>query len=207
MIDLIPEENLTITLSHRKERIIRLSIGIALLLFFLFFYKVLYAQCGTEWWDIKTLTDKDAGKINFTPKETTVFDLVSMPKPDKLPKERMESEEQTYSLTAILVGLKLEDDFDFHIVIKDLVKNKTMIIECPDPECTEVQKSSQYEQIKTVRKFFEDNFNPVKKYKLVKGNIKLKVSGVLFFDKIHGQTGVAKNEVKLHPIISVEEVK
>jgi len=30
------------------------------------------------------------------------------------------------------------------------------------------------------------------------------VTGVLFFDKLHGQLGVAPNGVELHPVISPE---
>jgi hypothetical protein len=30
------------------------------------------------------------------------------------------------------------------------------------------------------------------------------MTGVLFFDKLHGQTGVAGNGVELHPVISLE---
>jgi hypothetical protein len=33
---------------------------------------------------------------------------------------------------------------------------------------------------------------------------KVRVTGVGFFDKIHGQTGAAPNGIELHPVLGIE---
>jgi len=37
--------------------------------------------CGTERWPVKTLSDPDAGKVQFQPVATSVEELRSLPKP------------------------------------------------------------------------------------------------------------------------------
>lgn len=39
-----------------------------------------------------------------------------------------------------------------------------------------------------------------------RNQIKLRVTGVVFFDRVHGQVGVACNGVELHPVLDIEKV-
>jgi len=36
--------------------------------------------------------------------------------------------------------------------------------------------------------------------------IRVRVTGILFFDRLHGQIGVAPNGVELHPVLDIEAV-
>jgi len=42
-------------------------------------------HCGTERWPVKTLSDPDAGNVNFNPVQTTVAQLRSLPTPGASP--------------------------------------------------------------------------------------------------------------------------
>ena len=42
------------------------------------------------------------------------------------------------------------------------------------------------------------------RYKQTPNSVYATVTGVAFFDKIHGQTGVAPNGIELHPILHVD---
>src|SRR5205085_2267050 len=38
----------------------------------------------------------------------------------------------------------------------------------------------------------------------IRGDLKVRVTGVVFFDRYHRQSGVASNAVELHPVLAVE---
>ena len=66
-------------------------------------------HCGEERWRIKTVFDNDAAHINFTPRPTTIAELVSQRAPSVLEEEeRSSAEKQVYSVEAVLLGWKLE---------------------------------------------------------------------------------------------------
>ena len=95
------------------------------------------ANCGEEQWAVKTLTDNDAAKVNFSPIVKTVGDLVAVKAPNgNSETSRLNAtEETTFQVRARLVGYKHETDRDFHIVIADLVNpSQTMVVEIPDPD-------------------------------------------------------------------------
>src|SRR5689334_8337000 len=73
--------------------------------------------CGTERWDVKTLTDPAATSIDFSPQPATVEPLTALPVPGPIMPHtpRYPSERQTYRVAARLVGFKLETDSDFHV--------------------------------------------------------------------------------------------
>jgi hypothetical protein len=86
-------------------------------------------------------------------------------------------------------------------VIADTVSAKTMIVEFADPAC--VAKPKWRDQIGAARKAFVGFFGtPVAtKFSTLSGSAQF--TGVLFFDKLHGQRGVAPNGVELHPVLHV----
>jgi hypothetical protein len=176
--------------------------------------------CGSERWPVKTLTDKDAAAVNLTPDTTkTVADLNAVPAPTTSSQDtRLDATEKlTFKVHARLVGYKQEfdptstkpnkGDRDFHIVIADLHDpTKTMVVEIPDPACGGVCASPQLQKISDARKEFASKFPsdpPDKDFKVVQGNVEVDVTGVGFFDFAHGQTGLAKNCVELHPVIAI----
>jgi hypothetical protein len=102
-------------------------------------------------------------------------------------------------VTGYITLIKPETDQDYHIVLADDT-GRTMIVESAHPDCA--LKSRFKAEIDQVRASLDQTFKgpinkPMKMRKLVT------VTGVGFFDHIHGQTGVAPNGIELHPILQV----
>jgi hypothetical protein len=167
----------------------------------------LVLSCGTERWDVKTLTDPAAARVDLSqPKHTTVAELQGLPAQkwsDAAP--RSEAEKQAYTFDVWVQGYMKEMDEDFHIVVADAAKGgDTMVVEIPASDCLE--KSAAGPKIDAARQAFLAAFQnapPGKKYRPLRQPVKLTLTGVLFFDKLHGQKGVAPNAVELHPVVGV----
>ena len=155
---------------------------------------------GKSRWDEKTLNDSKESQINFNPLRTTIAYLIST-KPSKTITNstlRFGIELNTYTFECRIKDYRLEEDGDYHIVLTDLIdKSKTMIGEIPNPNCSSVQKSKHNYQFLEARKFFE---NCLFKSKLDTGVYI--ISGVAFYDIVHGQLGVAPNGIEIHPILN-----
>ena len=98
------------------------------------------AGCGTERWAVKTLMDADAARINTHPRETTIENLISIPRPSSsaIPEDgRNPIEERVYQVHARLLRYKLEKDEDIHIVLASTRDPRiTMVAEIPAGSCT-----------------------------------------------------------------------
>lgn len=167
-------------------------------------------HCGEERWHIKTIFDRDAGSINFTPRSTTIPELVSMRAPAVLGEERDSAEKQVYSVEAVLLGWKVESgakgDHDFHLVLADPNDlSRTMIAESPSPDCEGACSSSQARRFAEVRQALEARLSaPQAHFRRFMPAWRVRVEGVGFFDIFHGQIGVAENCMELHPLLKVE---
>lgn len=80
------------------------QLKIVLIVFFVFYKKVAYpqpAKCGTERWDVKTLTDLDTSLIDFDNViQTTVHDQSELTRPSTVKnKPRLNNEATVYELT------------------------------------------------------------------------------------------------------------
>ncbi len=159
-------------------------------------------QCGVERWAVKTLTDPAASQVNLAPKLATVEELAALPVPDGFGRdaERLEPEFHVYTVTATLREFKEEADRDIHLVIWG-ESGQPMIAEIPDPEC--VQGSPALPQISRARAQFVDRFSQPSRTSWDQVDTPIRVTGVLFFDVLHGQAGVAPNAVELHPVFDV----
>jgi hypothetical protein len=162
-------------------------------------------KCGKERWVVKTLTDSDAGNVDFIPKDSTVAELGSLPAPTKvgdLP--RQPQEESVYRVKASILAFKLEDDKDIHLAIADPSgAEPTMIAEFPASSCD--VNALEKDKIDTARNDFVQAFGqPTHKFQKPTGCALL--TGVFFFDRIHGQFGVAPNGAELHPVLSFQKV-
>jgi RyR domain-containing protein len=154
--------------------------------------------CGRERWDVKTLTDPDSSQVNLVPVVATVADLIDLPAPI-LPTRRVRQEFNTYQLTGTITFAKLEADNDVHMVLAD-ADGHTMIIESPCSDCA--QHSIVHDQIATVRQIVETHFPTAAKGGVEHTSVPVTVTGVAFFDRLHGQDGVAPNGIELHPVLS-----
>ena len=75
-----------------------------------------------------------------------------------------------------------------------------MIVESPDPQCAPNSRFAQ--EIAQVRQTIEAHFNgPIHGRHVVR--VPVTVTGVPFFDPLHGQEGVARNGIELHPILGI----
>ena len=159
-------------------------------------------QCGFERWDVKTLTDPAAELVNLTSSPATVEQLTALSVPAEFSRdaERLPSEFRTYTVRATLVEFKEETDSDIHLVIVG-TSGESMIAEIPDPTCA--QGSRVEAQIARARARFVDSFGQPSRTSWSEESAIVTVTGVLFFDVHHGQRGVARNAVELHPVLDV----
>jgi|SRR5579859_1183016 len=171
-------------------------------------------HCGTERWRIKTVFDSDAARINFTPRNSTVSELVAMRAPDRLDgEERSDAEKQVYSVEAVLLGWKQETgahgDHDFHLVLADPSDlSRTMIAEVPAADCEGACSSLQAQKFAQVRQVLTAQLaEPEAHFRRFTPAWVVRVEGVGFFDIFHGQIGVAENCMELHPLLKVEFVR
>lgn len=181
------------------------TLAVALVIFassLLAYEAVAGADCGEERAVVKLGLDQEAqdGKVDPSPRDTTIEELVKLKAP-KRPSEihRANDTERTiWRVQATVTAMKLEADGDFHIVISDGVR--TMIVEVPSAECA--TNSAWAKEIAAVRSAVEAKLHPGKKVRRVE--MPVTVIGPAFFDRVHGQTGVAGNGVEIHPAIAVE---
>jgi hypothetical protein len=161
------------------------------------------AECGVERWPVKTLSDPDAGEVNFHPKTTTVGALRSKPAPAiGFSTPRISGvETTTYKVRAKLIEYALEDDRDIHLVISSPSnKAKTMIVEFPDPSCPGARDSRKKRAMRHARAALVAACGaPSTSFHDLHG--KATITGVGFFDVKHGQNGVAPNAIELHPVL------
>jgi hypothetical protein len=160
---------------------------------------------GAERWKEKVLVDPDARQINQNPEETTIAHLLTIDTKSKDSKytegrSRMKIEEKMYRVKhCFITDVLRENDNDLHLVIEDGHGNH-MIAEIPDPACPDANKSEWLE-----------NFNQARSAMLQSGSnyrhFLFTITGVLFVDKSHGQTGKADNNVELHPVIEIKKEK
>jgi hypothetical protein len=160
-------------------------------------------SCGVERWSVKTGTDADSGLITLhstTP--TTIAALGALAKPATLPSNnRIQPTETTvFKIQATLLEYKLEADSDYHLVLSDGAGH-TLISEIPDPACVGAA-SPLAGSISKARSEFDAKYTVTGSFQTA--NAPVTVTGVGFFDFLHGQTGVAPNGVELHAVMDVQ---
>jgi len=158
-------------------------------------------SCGVERWSVKTGTDADVSLIHLqSVAPTTIAALSSLPTPSTLPAStRIQPTETTvFQLHDTLTQYKLESDSDYHLILADASGN-TMIVEIPDPAC--VGSSSPWlPEIQKARSAFDARYTPSESFQAAN----VPVTGVGFFDFLHGQAGVAPNGIELHAVLDVQ---
>ncbi len=79
-------------------------------------------------------------------------------------------------------------------------------MEFPHPDCmlgSRVLKQATEARAKFLRLL---GTPPTTRYVRVRKPVRVRVTGVLYFDRVHGQIGVAPNGVELHPVLAIEKV-
>ena len=142
------------------------------------------ALCGVERWTVKTLQDRPR---LLRVQATTVAHLDSLPRPAQLPQTRLPFERHVSTVTAAVTLVRQEADQDLHVVLRSGPSH--MIAAAPNaPSCTPNAIAYRKRQMIAARK-------------AVQVCSRARVTGVVFFDFLHGQTGVAPNGIELHPIL------
>jgi hypothetical protein len=148
---------------------------------------------------------------------------------DQLPPEgRLAPVEWTvYTVMATLVGAKVEADNDVHLVIADPSdRSSTMICEFPKRECALAQNAILLDRMDVARtavltlvpsivqRMAMGGPVPAEAIDPQTGRLALipitgvtaQITGVGFFDRPHGQDGVAPNAIELHPVLDFKVV-
>jgi hypothetical protein len=160
---------------------------------------------GKERWSVKILADKKASSIDTNAIVTTVDRMINLKRPTILLQDKRDSKEcKTYQIDCKIREYKEEDDGDYHLVLMDLKDTtKTIIGEIADYSCPRVASSTFFKYFLDSRSEFEINISKGNRVKYAV----YRITGVCFFDKIHGQLGVAPNGIELHPIIKFQKLK
>jgi hypothetical protein len=164
-------------------------------------------RCGVERWQIKTLSDLEADRVDFTPVPTTVEALGALPRPARTPQLSRISpvEFTTYQIDAYLGGFRHESDGDVHLILFGMKNQReSMIVEIPDPNCSGACASGLSADFAKARAMLDQILaepNPTDQ------PIVVRVTGVGFFDRNHRQIGAAPNIIELHPVLTLERVR
>lgn len=190
----------------------------------------LAAQCGgVERWAVKSMADPGAQLVDLENRiPTTLHDLVRLPRP-ALPSDevtRTSAERSVRTVDGRLVRFKEErgkhGDSDFHLVISDQTllftpsgastppSPHSFVAEIAHQGCvagrhgTSPVPSRVAAQLDSVRRKFLERFPTITSGWNEAGGVPVRLTGVVFFDRPHGQVGRALNGIELHPLIGIE---
>ena len=199
--------------SH-ASKIVYLGINMKrkLLLVFCFQICILNSFAQVYRWDVKILIDT-AGLRIYRQKATlesisNLADGNATPRPEKneLNKgKRADAEKRKVTVTAYIIATGTEDDGDYHLVCKALKNNKTLIAEIPN---SEMFKLSGFPGLKAdyanARNEIDGKIErpPQHVTDLIKKR-KVRITGIVFFDKLAHGNGHAKNGVEIHPVTTI----
>jgi hypothetical protein len=159
-------------------------------------------HCGTERWEVKTLSDPDARRVQLTPVAATVESLATLPRPRYLPPYGRAGRTETtiFCVEGRLKDFTTESDFDIHVIIAGLDDTTaTLIAEFPDARCSGVCASGYRALMARARQALEHTLATIQT-----DTVRLRIMGVGFFDRPHGQHGAAPNNIELHPVLGID---
>lgn len=145
-----------------------------------------------------TAADDDVALVDTLPVPTTVFELTQIARPAgpfSQTRRLAPIERSVFVLRATVARVISEDDRDLHLVLRDLDQaNATMVAEIPDPSCSANSRyRPQYEAARrALRGLPRDGL--------------VEIVGIGFFDFLHEQSGMARNGLEIHPVISLRVI-
>ena len=189
--------------------------------------QLLRGQCGgEERWPVKVGSDSKASQLNSNPVSIDLHSISTLPRPE-LPADnetRLDQETTIYVLDGRLRKFKPETgktgDGDYHLVITDDTLQfsaggsgqpspHSVIAEIVNPECVagragDLPTPSFFQaQIEAVRAKFEEQFPNITGGWNDAGGTPVRITGVGFYDRPHGQVGRALNGIEIHPILDI----
>jgi hypothetical protein len=166
-------------------------------------------DCGGSYrWDNKILIDLPGLTVYKKKASTTTIhklNLVHKPAQSELGSNRSAPERRKVTVTAWLVGLGKETDGDYHLILSGLNLQDSLIAEIPDPGCPKLQHFSGLQDNYTIaRNFIEENVDatPGAIHFLPEAK-KVKITGIVFFDKKAHGNGHARNDIEIHPVLKI----
>ncbi len=189
--------------------------------------QLLRGQCGgEERWPVKVGSDSKASQLNSNPVSIDLHSISTLPRPE-LPADdetRLDQETTIYVLDGRLRKFKPETgktgDGDYHLVITDDTLQfsaggsgqpspHSVIAELVNPECVagragDLPTPSFFQaQIEAVRAKFEEQFPNITGGWNDAGGTPVRITGVGFYDRAHGQVGRALNGIEIHPVLDI----
>jgi len=158
---------------------------------------------------VKTLSDRAAYSVSYAPHAARVSDLVRLAPAYAGAGRGSGAERKLYEVRACLSAYKREADRDYHLVIADPATHETMIAEIPSAQecsgaCAYPWNARKYV---AARQFVETRFGQAgRRFRNLYPRPLVDVSGVGFFDTLHGQWGVARNGIELHPVLRLRRL-
>jgi hypothetical protein len=158
--------------------------------------------CGQERWAVKTLSDADAARaVEGDPQHATVRDLLNLRPPAWSRNSPRFPEEVQYVVEGSILAYKLEPDSDIHVIIGS--DHVTMVVEFPRPDCVPrlaarpLLDHARNQLLRILPRL------PDSTARQTPQPIPVRIRGVLFFDKSHGQIGGTWNGAELHPVLEI----
>lgn len=155
---------------------------------------------GEDRWLVKTLMDRDAARVDFTPRRSTIAALGKLRPPQRRARDARNSvhERRVYCIDAHIIEVRPQEDGDLHVRLRDPIDDSEMIAEVPDSKCQNVCRSPWIDVFSTARAQLERRLRTWDT-----DTLRVVITGVGFFDRNHGQLGAAPNWFELHPVLSV----
>lgn len=171
--------------------------------------------CGVWRWGIKTLSDVDSTQVDFSPVPRTIRKLRDLEPPKSLGRHTSRvwpTEYRTYRVRARIrehkcVCCGTNDDGDYHLVLVDpRNRRRTIIAEIADPNCPGARDSAKAGALRAVREEYDNSLGqpPRGRFQEFETPPLVFITGVGFFDAVHGQKGVAPNGIEIHPVLDIE---
>jgi hypothetical protein len=149
--------------------------------------------------------DSEATLVKLKPKPTTVAWLRHLKPRGSLGSRTSGIETTVFQIRGRLVAAKNQEDGDIHLIVKGIdPDNKgTMITELPNPSClgkTPAQIRTRMRAARWALTHACGGEPPAHAFVELIGTAV--ITGVGFFDTVHGQYAVAPNGIELHPLFS-----
>jgi hypothetical protein len=174
--------------------------------------QIINRPCGHERWNVKTLLDPAAPRINYTPRPTTVNRLLALPRPRSVGSQtpRLAPVEfRTYSLHTPVVAARRIQSFDTLLVIGR--PGHMMLVVFQDTHtCLDQTVGPKGGEIHDATDQFNADCGPAIPYdhwQRLSGAAD--ITGVSFFDVRHATpiVGAAPNGIQLHPALNFSAPK
>ena len=160
-------------------------------------------SCGVERHEVKDLLD---GFVPGAARDSSVAQLRALPVPPGAEAGRTPPERLVYRIQALAQADKIEADSDVHLAIADPADpGATMIAELPAASC--LARSTEAPELESARTDLVAALGAPptgSRYQDINPPRCVTLTGLAFFDRIHGQRGVAPNGIELHPVLAFQ---